>query len=634
MAEVVPIMVGTAGHVDHGKTTLLKHLLGGAPEADRLPEERERGLTIDIGYAEMDLGDGRVVGFVDVPGHERFVRNMVAAASGIDLILLVVAADDGVMPQTREHLEIAGLMGARSGFTVLTKIDLVDEELRLAAEEELRALLDASFLRGAPIVPVSAITGEGLDDLRHQLIACLSEVGPRDAEGVFRLPVQRSFALPGHGTVVTGVPLAGRVRLGDLLEVVPGRKACRVRGIQAYHREVEEGRAGHRTALKLSDVSWRDVRRGNVVAEPGRLAPSNLIDARLSLLPRVGAALESNRPVRVHCGTDEVLGRVFLLSTRKLRPGEDALVQLRLDRPVVTAPGDRFVLRLPSPQTTLGGGRVIGASTGKVSASRARLVRYIAEREAGLEDPVAAVRSLLSARGLDAPTFEEIAKELVRRREEVELVVTGLAASGEALVLSERVLAAGPVEEGRRRLREALSRFHRAEPLRAAAPRAPLREKLGVTDAVFSFLISGDSEIEVVDGGRIRLRSFAPALGEEQTARLSKVEALLREAKFATPRDAELPGLVGGEPPEIARLLDLLRDRGDVVLLAGGVLFHRDAVEEARRSIARFIREKGRLVPSDLKLLFGMSRKYSIPLLEYLDQQRFTIRRGDERILA
>ena len=634
MADVVPIMVGTAGHVDHGKTTLLKRLLGGAPEADRLPEEQERGLTIDIGYAEMDLGDGRLVGFVDVPGHERFVRNMVAAASGIDLILLVVAADDGVMPQTKEHLDIAGLMGARSGFAVLTKIDLVDEELRLAAEEELRALLDASFLRGAPIVPVSAVTGEGLEDVRGRLAELIAGVEPRDASGVFRLPVQRSFSLPGHGTVVTGVPLAGRVRIGDLLEVVPGARPCRVRGIHAYHREVAEGRAGHRTALKLSDVSWRDVGRGDVVAEPGFLLPAHLIEARLTLLPRVTTALESNRPVRVHCGTDEVLGRVFLLSTSKLRPGETALVQLRLDRPLVAAPGDRFVVRLPSPQVTLGGGVVIGSSAGKVSATRARMVRRIAEREAGLGDAAAAVRSAIGARGLDAPTFGELAKELVRRREEIEEAVGSLVAGGEASVLGERVLAATQVAEGRRRIREALVRFHRTEPLRPAAQRAPLREKLGVSDAVLSFLISVEPEVESVEGGRLRLRSFAPALGEEQAARLAKIETILREARFATPRDVELPALVGGEPAEISRLLDLLRDRGEVVLLPGGVLFHRDSLAEARRAIGDFIGAHGRLMPADLKALFGMSRKYSIPLLEYLDQQRFTIRRGDERVMG
>jgi selenocysteine-specific elongation factor len=325
---------------------------------------------------------------------------------------------------------------------------------------------------------------------------------------------------------------------------------------------------------------------------------------------------------------------VFLLSTSKLRPGETALVQLRLDRPVVAAPGDRFVVRQPSPQMTLGGGVVIGSSAGKVSATRARMVRRIAEREAGLGDPAAAVRSATGARGLDAPTFLELARELVLRREEIEEAVGGLVAGGQAFVLGERVLASAQVTEGRRRIREALVRFHRAEPLRPAAPRAPLREKLGVSDAVLSFLISMEPEVESVEGGRLRLKSFVPALGEELAARLAKIEAILREARFATPRDVELPSLVGGEPTEIARLLDLLRDRGDAVLLPGGVLFHRDALAEARRAIGEFIGAHGKLVPSDLKGLFGMSRKYSIPLLEYLDQQRFTIRRGDERLLA
>jgi selenocysteine-specific elongation factor len=571
---------------------------------------------------------------MDVPGHERFVRNMVAAASGIDLVLLVVAADDGVMPQTREHLEIADLLGATTGLVALTKTDLVDEELLLFAEEDVRELLAGTFLADAPIVRVSSETGEGVEELRGLVRERLDSARPRADSGVFRVPVQRAFMRPGHGTVVTGVPLAGRVRVGDTLEVVPGGERVRVRALQAYHHEVQEARAGHRTALKLSDVSWREVRRGDVVAEPGYLAEANLLEARFHHLPRRQKPVVSNMPVRVHTGTSEVLGRVFLLDAKAIPPGEQGLVQLRLDRPLVSAPGDRYVLRTPSPQITLGGGRIIGASDRKISAGRSRLVRRVAERERTLDDVRSALRFHARASGLTPLSRSDLARAIVKRREELGPEIDALVGEGLLLVVGERLLSADEAERGRERLRTLLSRFHEREPLTPAAGRGWAREQLGVEDAVLEALVAGDPAIEPVAGGRLRLAAFRPDLSEEQTGRLEQLETILLDARFATPREDQLAEAVGATSAEAEKLLGLLLDAGKVVRLAAGVVMHADAVEEAKRVIAEFIRENGEIGPADLKNLVGMSRKYSIPLFEWLDARRFTMRKGDRRVLV
>jgi len=633
MPDVLPLMIGTAGHVDHGKTTLLNALLGDAPDTDRRPEEQARGLTIDIGYAEMEVG-GRHVGIVDVPGHERFVRNMVAAASGIDLVLLVVAADDGVMPQTREHLEIADLLGATSGVVALTKTDLVDEELALAAEEEIRELIAGTFLTAAPIIHVSAVEGRGLPELREAVAEQLERACPRSARGVFRLPVQRSFTFAGHGTVVTGVPLAGRVRVGDTLEAMPGARKCRVRAIQAYHQDVEEARAGHRTALKLSDVSFRDVRRGTVIGEPGYLRGANLLEARFSLLPRRTRPLKSNESVRFHTGTSEVVGRIFLLSGRQIAPGESGLVQLRLDRPVVTAPGDRFVLRCPSPQVTLGGGIVIGESRRKISAGKSRLVKRVAEREAGLDDPERSVLFHLSASGLDPLGSRAVAREVYLRADEFGPLLDKLLAEGSILKVGARFLSAVQVDAGRTRLVRTLEKFHKKEPLRAAASAAWVREQLGVSDSVLDLLVSTGDAVESVPGGRLRIAGRAPALSPEQMERLESMKELVSKERFATPKEAELPGLLNIMAEEAAKLLDLLIHDGAIVRIGAGVILSAEATAEAKEKIADWIGKNGPLAPADLKTLLGMSRKYSIPLLEWLDATRFTVRKGDRRELG
>ncbi|MEM8713597.1 MAG: selenocysteine-specific translation elongation factor, partial [Planctomycetota bacterium] len=331
--EIQPIVIGTAGHIDHGKSTLVQALTGTDP--DRWAEEKARGMTIDLGFAKMDLPDGRRVGLVDVPGHERFIRNMVAGATGIDLVILVVAADDGVMPQTREHLAIMQMLGVARGFVALTKVDAVDEDMAELAAEDVRESVEGTFLEGAPILPVSAQEGIGMDELRALLMQMASEAEPRESEGVFRMPVQRVFSARGFGTILTGIPVTGTLSVGDPVEVLPSGQKGKVRGIQAYHEAAETARAGHSTALNVTDVDHHEVHRGDVVATPGFFKPQAMVGARMLALPTLGMAVHNRMQVRVHTGTAEGVGEVVLLDAEEIGPGEEGLVQFRLEQPLV-----------------------------------------------------------------------------------------------------------------------------------------------------------------------------------------------------------------------------------------------------------------------------------------------------------
>ncbi|HWR97596.1 MAG TPA: selenocysteine-specific translation elongation factor, partial [Candidatus Methanoperedens sp.] len=357
------LIIGTAGHIDHGKTTLVRALTG--IDTDRLKEEKERGITIELGFAHLDLPGLPPAGIVDVPGHEKFVHHMVAGAAGIDLVLLVVAADEGIMPQTREHLDICRLLGVTQGIVVLTKADLVEAEWLALVSQDVTAYLAGSFLEGAPLVPVSSTTGRGIPELRAAIAARLATVPPRAASGLPRLPIDRVFTMKGFGTVVTGTLVAGRLDVGDAVEVLPARVESRIRGIQVYGAAVESARAGQRTAINLPGVEKAAIERGNVLTRPGLLEPSYLMDARLSYLRSASRPLANRTRVRLHLGTSEILARVILLGRAELAPGEEAMVQLRLEAPGVALPRDRFVIRGYSPVVTLGGGELVDTRPAK-----------------------------------------------------------------------------------------------------------------------------------------------------------------------------------------------------------------------------------------------------------------------------
>ncbi|HEU4394000.1 MAG TPA: selenocysteine-specific translation elongation factor [Planctomycetota bacterium] len=634
---ILRLTLGTAGHIDHGKTSLVRALVGGDAETDRLKEEKARGLTIEVGYAEWRLPDGVEVGIVDVPGHEKFVRNMVSGASGMDCVLLVVAADDGAMPQTREHLQIMSLLGIRAGAVALTKIDLVDPEMRELVAEDLKGLLRGTFLEGAPFFPVSSTTGAGIPELRAGLERILRAAPPRDAAGPFRMPIQRVFTVKGHGTVATGIPISGTARRDDRLELLPAGKPCRVRGIQVYHRDAVEAAAGHRAALNLADLDWHAVGRGDVLAEPGLFRASTLFDVRFRRSPGEHGAIPHRFPILFLTGTAEAPGRLLLLEGDAVEPGEEALAQVALDEPVVAAPGDRFILRTPSPAATAGGGVVLGIAARRRHRKRATSLDPIREAESALGDVRASARAALRAAGAAGATDATLAPAIQRRPAETRAVLADLVAAGEAVPLPGGLhLAAAAWEEVRTAVLRALEEFHGKNRLREAARPAELRAALRAPEAVVDAAaraLAGEGRAELLPGGRVRLEGRGAAPTDAEAGHLARLAEALREAKFATPREDELPSLLGVPAALAEALLGLLVERGEALRLKDGVVLHAAVAEEGRNAVAERIRTAGGIQPAELKELLGATRKYSIPFLEHLDSSGVTLRVGDKRVL-
>jgi selenocysteine-specific elongation factor len=648
-APIYNIIIGTAGHIDHGKSSLVRRLTGIDP--DRLPEEQERGMTIDLGFAPYLLRDGRKVGLIDVPGHERFIKNMVAGATSIDLVLLVVAADDGIMPQTREHLRIMTLLGLRRGLIVLNKIDLVERDLADLVAEDARQLVKGTFLEGAPVLPVSTVTGEGIDRLKETLEAMVQATPPRPLEGVFRMPVQRVFSARGHGTIVTGVPLSGRAAVGDTLEVLPAGTRSRVRGLQAYRGDVSEVRTGHSSAINLADVDHTQVKRGDVVAAPGYFRPARCVDAVFRYLPEgmpepdgpegAGRPLRHLAAVRFHAGTAEVVGEVALLDRDLLRPGEEALVQFRLADPVVVGTGDFFVARLQSPMWTIGGGRVLGSSDVRRRRKRPEVLAELQAAAAGLDRPEARAEAALRRFGEKPATLEAWAVEARETPDRIAAMAAPLRAAGALVDLpgSKKVIHAEGLARARQILASALERHHREQPLRLGLDRTALRAAAALEPEVFEAAFAAACAARAVEetagagGERIaRLAGFAPRLAHEDEGTARALEQALREGRFAPPSRKDLQARFPAHKPErINRLLQLLRDQGAIAILKEDTLVHREALEEAKALLVKTLQAEGSIESAKFRDLLGTTRKYVIPLLEHFDEIGLTVRDGNIR---
>jgi len=628
-------IVGTAGHIDHGKTTLVRALTG--VDTDRLPEEKERGITIDLGFAGYDLAPGVHLGFVDVPGHERFVKNMLAGVGGIDLMLLVVAADESIMPQTREHFDICNLLGVRRGLVALTKIDVAGQDLRDLAELEVRDYLDRSPLAAAEVVGVSARTGEGLDRLRDALAAAVRDLPTRDASGPIRLPVDRVFSARGFGTVVTGTLSSGAIVTGDDLVLYPGCRPTRARRVEVHGSETGEARAGERVALNLQGIETGEVSRGDVVGSPGAFRPSALIDVRLQLLPSCPAPLRDLARVRFHLGTGEVLARVRLLRTSPLPAGGEALAQLRLETPQVSLPGDRFILRRYSPATTIGGGVVLDPlpekHRGAVLPAAARLGRLasadLAERlvltveRAGLAG--ARLEDLrVRCGGSLADLGAALAAAVGSRR-------LDLVGGGErAIYVGAATLAAT-----RTALVERLERHYAAHPLEPGMGREALRTELmraAPVDLYRHTLEALERDGEVVqEADRVRRAQDMVRLSAADQAESDRLEQLFRGAGLDPPATEGVLHGAGVDGARAESVFHLLVRQGRLVRLKGGVVFHAEALADLRRRVLNFAKRSGTIDIGEFKALSGTTRKNAIPLLEYLDAERVTQRDGDRR---
>jgi selenocysteine-specific elongation factor len=641
--DIANVVIGTAGHVDHGKTSLVEALTG--VNADRWDEERERGITIDIGFASRELPDGRRVGFIDVPGHERFVRHMIAGAAGVDVVLLVIAADDGVMPQTREHVDILGLLGARGGVIAITKSD-IDAELAVIAAEEAAEFARGTFLEGAPVVRVSSVTGEGLPELWGELERSVLAADPRPADGLFRMPVQRAFTLQGFGTVLTGVPVSGTAKLGDAVEVLPGGGSGRLRGIQSYFRDVEVARAGNSTGLNVSDVDTADCRRGQVVVKRDTFVPAALADVRLVLLPSAAKPLENGTVVRFHTGTAEVAARVGLLETEALDPGADGLAQLRLEEGVVFAREDRFIIRLPSPAAAMGGGTIIGPAR-RSRTSRARTARSVRAREEASRSDDAFIEHLIETWPESALRADALERAALLPGTRTRAIAAALVESGKV-----RAFGRGPTYVHARtvarlleRLAATLRELHAARGHLPGVEAARGAVELGVTPALFESVVDSGVAVgelardETAQGAFVRLASHTPALGPEEAALAERIESACRNSPYSPPSIADLATKLGAElgakDEAVRRAVAFLVNSGALVRTSAEMYFHRESIDRAREFAKAELRARGVLETQAMKAFMaergGTSRKYLVQILEYFDRIGLTRREGDER---
>ena len=632
---IQPIVVGTAGHIDHGKSTLVKALTGIDP--DRLKEEQERGMTIDLGFARFQLPDGRRVGMVDVPGHERFIKNMVAGATGIDLVVLVVAADDGVMPQTREHLSIMQILGVRRGLVALTKIDMVEPALVEMAAEDVRAATRGTFLENAPILPLSAVSGEGFEAFKKELHRLASETVPRSDAGIFRMPVQRVFSAKGFGTVVTGIPSSGALAVGEVMELLPAGKRVKVRGIQAYQESALRARAGHSAAINLSDVAVEEVRRGNVLATPGFFRPTRMVAATFEALVGLGHPLSDRLAVRLHTGTAEALGQLVLLDCEEVPPGKSALVQLRLEEEIVCAPGDRYVLRLASPALTLGGGAILEESRHRLKRFKAFVLEELGRAAGGLASPRDSLEVVLVRWHRGLASVEALAVEVKRARTEVERLLGELRGAGRARALGTRGwIHAERLEQAREALAGALTRWFADNPHREVVDVRDLRRLTGLEDDYLDALLefeAGEKTLEVQAGGRVRPLGREAASDPETEEATRALLAALREDPYQPPSPAELGKRLALPEKRLRALLEGLIDRGEIRRVNPEILLTRASFESAREAVVENCQRNGSLDIPSLRDRLKTSRKYLIPLLEHLDATGVTLRQGANRVL-
>jgi selenocysteine-specific elongation factor len=627
------MIFGTAGHVDHGKSALVLALTGTDP--DRLAEEKAREMTIDLGFAFLPLpGLESPVAIVDVPGHEMFVRNMVAGATGIDAAIFVIAADEGVMPQTAEHLDVLRCLQVPVGVVALTKVDKAAPERVRAAMNEVRELVADTFLRDARIIPVSSVTGQGLAELREELARIALDVRPRSAEGIFRLPIDRVFTLKGVGVVVTGTVISGSLQAGETVALLPQGRDLRARGLQVHNETVSRISAGQRAAVNLADVEKNDLKRGDVLTTPGSLAPTLMVDARLMLSVRATKALTQRARVRIHHGTNEVMARVVLLEGDSLEPGQSALVQLRLEAPLVAVAGDLFVMRSYSPMRVIGGGSVVDAHPPKRRPGGD--VQEVAERETlDAGDIVVEMLDRAGARGVgfdglrvSAGLSESALREYLEQ-----------AAAEERVMAGRRDLwfGAGAVEEMQSAIAARLAALHAADPLRTFVQLSTVSGAVAAAEQRECFRIALDALTKqgtvVVVGERARLSSHAPQWPGRFAAARAIIIEKCRAAGLSAPSIEELAAAAGVNAQEYRRVLDALVDAEELIALAPGIYVHAAVMEECRVHLVNYLRQHGQINIAQCRDLLGASRKYLVPFLERLDAEGVTIRRGDDRIL-
>ena len=626
------VIVGTAGHIDHGKTALVKALTG--IDADRLEEEKRRGITIDIGFAHLELplpgGEILRLGFVDVPGHERFVRNMLAGIGGIDLVLLVIAADESIKPQTREHFDICRLLSVRRGIAVLTKSDLVDRETLDVAKLEVEEFLRDSFLDPAhsSVVAVSSLTGAGLDQLRHALVKTATDIGARDSSALARLPVDRVFTMKGFGAVVTGTLISGAIRKEDELEVFPAGKRVRVRGIQVHGDAAEQAVAGQRTALNLAGVTTQELARGMVLAPPSTFRPASRMDASLTLLPSA-KTLKDRARVHLHAYTFETIATVVLFGQKQISPGETALAQLRLAEPTLLLPGDRFIMRQFSPVVTIGGGIVLDASPIPRMPGLEAFLKTLASGDAQ-----SILRARVARRGHAGISLAQLTAETGLPRQ---LIETHLRTPAQADVsrAGDLFVHVPALERLKLSISETVAGFHKKNPLVAGIGKEELREQVAASTGVFEAALDKlvrEKKLEAA-GEFVHVSGRGVVLKDEEAESKKVIEHAFASSGLKVPALKDVLAGLKVDKARAQKIVTLLLRDKVLVKISEDLVFHRDALANLRRSLSSEKLKSPKIDVARFKDLTGVSRKYAIPLLEYLDREHVTRRMGDERLI-
>lgn len=635
------VIVGTAGHIDHGKTSLVKALTG--TDADRLPEEKRRGITVDIGFAEMSVG-GTHFGFVDVPGHERFVKNMLAGASGIDLVILVIAADDGVMPQTREHFDICRLLNVRSGIIAITKSDLVDDETLELAKLEAAEMVEGSFLESAPVIVVSSQTGHGIDEIRDAIDVAASKLKTRQSDRLTRLAIDRSFSMKGFGTVVTGTLASGEITEGSELELLPVLGKVRVRGLQTHGKAVTSAHAGQRVAVNLAGIDHHQIERGMILAEPNTLLPTQIVDAEIEVLSGSPRALRSRQRVRFHIGTTEVLARVQVLNEGgEVIAGSRGFAQLTMEKPIVAIPGERFIVRNYSPQITIGGGVIIDNQASKQRRKDFTRTETFLESLKTTTDTASTVVLLVEKIAAVGLTFADLQSRTGMTASVLRLAIGALIQAGAVVDASGRYVSETVFEELRRSTLAAIETFHKQQPLAKGITRETLRETTFayVANEIFQAVVASLESAKKIQttGDTIKIARYQKVLSPEETAVSDKIRTLYTSCGLEVPKLEEVinQSTAGTNLSVVQarKLVQIFLDSGEIVKVTEEFYFYGEAILELTAKLKKYAESSNdRLVDvSGFKELAGISRKYAIPLLEYFDRVKVTVRAGEKRVI-
>ena len=630
------IILGTAGHIDHGKTSLIKAISG--TDTDRLKEEKERGITIELGFASLDLPGGQHLGIVDVPGHEKFVKNMVAGATGIDIVVMVIAADEGVMPQTREHMEICTLLGIQHGLIVMTKTDMVDEEWLELALEDIREFSQGTFLEDAPILPVSSVTGDGIPELISTIAEIAGSIPQRPPSSLFRLPIDRVFTMKGFGTVITGTLVSGKINVGETIMVYPTGITSKVRGIQVHNQSAESAEAGMRTAINFQGLDKSAVKRGEVLSTPNALIASYMVDVSFHYLASSKKPLKNRTLIRFHTGTSEVMGYLILLDQEELPPGQTVVAQLRLDSPVAIVKDDRFVVRSYSPVRTIGGGQVLNP----IPQKHKRLKQDVIDGLQHLtdEDPEAIISQQIQQAGYGGVSFSHLKIMTNLTDKQLDTALQHLL-SKKTITQTDKqnriFLHQFTFDQLIQKTAEYLANYHAANPLKAGMPKEELKSKFPqlsdpkVFNLVLNQMIKSNQIAQ--EENTVRLSDHRVSLGADQADIRKKIQAIYKKGGLQPPYFRDVPNLLEVDPNHTRDVMMLLVEEGQIVKTKDDLYFHVDAITELKNRLVDFLKTHGDITTPQFKEMTGASRKYVIPLIEHFDASKVTLRVGDSRKL-